>query len=114
MIRSKTNDTIKHCNLLMYNFPYHLTLKKSGQIKKSMIFPKLLTTYRIVIFMFIGLMNIPSTAFAGVFSGDYNPYMGLSPFEQCMIYLGGDENIEEELNEDLYGCGEKWGINESP
>ena len=48
-----------------------------------------------------------------MFSGDYNPYMGLSPFEQCMIYLGGDENIEEELNEDLYGCGEKWGIDES-
>ena len=56
---------------------------------------------------------MPITAFAGIFSGDYNPYMGLSPFEQCMIYLGGDENIEEELNEDLYGCGEKWGIDES-
>ena len=63
--------------------------------------------------MFLGLMNITTTAFAGIFSGDYNPYMGLSPFEQCMIYLGGDENIEEELNEDLYGCGEKWGIDES-
>ena len=53
---------------------------------------------------------MPTTAFAGIFSSDYNPYMGLSPFEQCMIYLGGDENIEEELNEDLYECGEKWGI----
>ena len=58
-------------------------------------------------------MSIPTSTFAGIFSGDYNPYMGLSPFEQCMIYLGGDENIEEELNEDLYGCGEKWGIEES-
>ena len=70
--------------------------------------------YCIEIFIFIGLMNAPITAFAGIFSGDYNPYMGLSPFEQCMIYLGGDENIEEELNEDLYGCGEKWGIDERP
>ena len=65
------------------------------------------------LFILIGLMNAPMAALAGVFSGDYNPYMGLSPFEQCMIYLGGDENIEEELDEDLYRCGEKWGIEES-
>ena len=77
-----------------------------------MILPKKVSSCRIGIFVFIGLMNIPISTFAGIFSGDYNPYMGLSPFEQCMIYLGGDENIEEELNEDLYGCGEKWGIDE--
>ena len=89
---------------------------KSQQIKKSMILPKRLSSlssYTIGILIFIGIINIPSAAFAGIFSGDYNPYMGLSPFEQCMIYLDGDENIEEELNEDLYGCGEKWGIDES-
>ena len=63
--------------------------------------------------LFVGLIISPITVFAGIFSGDFNPYMGLSPFEQCMIYLGGDENIEQELNEDLYGCGEKWGIEEN-
>tara|TARA_B100001057_G_scaffold472462_1_gene535814 strand:+ start:1444 stop:1683 length:240 start_codon:yes stop_codon:yes gene_type:complete len=78
-----------------------------------MILPKRLSNYSVGILVFSGLVNMPITTFAGVFSGDYNPYMGLSPFEQCMIYLGGDENIEEELNEDLYGCGEKWGIDES-
>ena len=78
-----------------------------------MILPKGLSSYSIGIIVFSGLVNMPITAFAGIFSGDYNPYMGLSPFEQCMIYLGDDENIEEELNEDLYGCGEKWGIDES-
>ena len=78
-----------------------------------MILPKRLSSYSVGIIVFGGLVNMPITAFAGIFSGDYNPYMGLSPFEQCMIYLGGDENIEEELNEDLYGCGEKWGIDES-
>ena len=97
----------------MYNFHHRLILKKSQQIKKPTNLPKIPLSNRIGIFIFIGLMQVPITAFAGIFSGDYNPYMGLSPFEQCMIYLGGDENIEEELNEDLYGCGEKWGIEES-
>ena len=97
----------------MYNFHYRPILKKSKQIKKPTFLPKIPSNNHIGIFIFIGLMQVPITAFAGIFSGDYNPYMGLSPFEQCMIYLGGDENIEEELNEDLYGCGEKWGIEES-
>ena len=78
-----------------------------------MILPKKLPSYPVGILIFFGVIVMPTTAFAGIFSGDYNPYMGLSPFEQCMIYLGGDENIEEELNEDLYECGEKWGIDES-
>ena len=77
-----------------------------------MILPKKVSSYRMGIFVFIGLMNIPISTFAGILSDDYNPYMGLSPFEQCMIYLGGDEYIEEELNEDLYECGEKWGMDE--
>ena len=97
----------------MYNFRDHLISKRSKQIKKPIFLLKKPSSYFVGIFIFIGLMNVPITAFAGIFSGDYNPYMGLSPFEQCMIYLGGDENIEEELNEDLYGCGEKWGIEES-
>ena len=98
----------------MYNFRRSATSKKSKQAAKLIISPTKLSIYRAGVFVFIGLMNVPTTAFAGIFSGDYNPYMGLSPFEQCMIYLGGDENIEEELNEDLYGCGEKWGIDENP
>ena len=98
----------------MFNFRRGSTSKKSKQAAKLMISSTKLSIYRAGVFVFIGLMNVPTTAFAGIFSGDYNPYMGLSPFEQCMIYLGGDENIEEELNEDLYGCGEKWGIDEHP
>ena len=61
-------------------------------------------------FLSIVILNTHLTAFAGMISDDYNPYMGLSPFEQCMIYMGGDENIEQALNEDLFGCGDKWGI----
>ena len=60
----------------------------------------------------VGLINFPCIATAEMFSDDYNPYMGLSPFEQCMIYLGGDENIEQAIDENLFGCGEKWGIEE--
>ena len=105
----KTNTVLLKCKI----FSIGPIPKQSQQFKKSMILPKRPSSYSLGILVFIGLINISNTAFAGMFSGDYNPYMGLSPFEQCMIYLGGDENIEEELNEDLYGCGEKWGIDES-
>ena len=74
---------------------------------------KKISTHNVNLCLFIGLIISPTTVFAGVFSGDFNPYMGLSPFEQCMIYLGGDENIEQALNEDLFGCGEVWGIEEN-
>ena len=72
--------------------------------------PTKLSIQQVSIFIFVGLSQTPIAALSQMSSGDYNPYMGLSPFEQCMIYLGGDENIEEELNEDLYKCGEKWDI----
>ena len=114
MIIEKSSNTIKHSSFEMHNLRYRPISKKSKQISKPIFSLKKHSIYWIGIFISIGLMNAPITAFAGIFSGDYNPYMGLSPFEQCMIYLGGDENIEEELNEDLYGCGEKWGIDEHP
>ena len=96
----------------MKKFYRHIISEANKSIKKLVHQSKKNSIYHAGILVCIGTINTPYTAFAGVFSGDYNPYMGLSPFEQCMIYLGGDENIEDELNEDLYNCGEKWGIEE--
>ena len=102
----------KHLTLKIKNLCV-LTISEASQLKTSMKSLKTLSTRSAIIPLFVGLIVSPTAAFAGIFSGDYNPYIGLSPFEQCMIYLGGDENIEQALNEDLFGCGEVWGIEEN-
>ena len=95
----------------MAKFCYDTTAKKSKSIKKLMHLKKNLSV-QVRHLLIIGLINSPVVVSAGMLSDDYNPYMGLSPFEQCMIYLSGDENIEQALDEELFGCGEKWGIEE--
>jgi hypothetical protein len=87
----------------------HQKSKASKQSKLDKCYARLT-----LFFLTIGLLNFSQITQAEMTADDYNPYMGLSPFEQCMIYISGDKDIEEFLNEDLSGCGEKWNINEKP